>query len=74
VLLMLGKLYDALISAGANEHKAHEAAEEAAEYNLRFIELRQEFIELKGQVRLVQWMLGFNLAISVALLWCMFTT
>jgi hypothetical protein len=34
--LMLSKLYDALIEAGASDVKAREAAEEAAAYEQRF--------------------------------------
>ncbi len=35
--------------------------------------LRTEFAVLRGEVNTLKWMVGFNLAISVALLWKVFS-
>jgi len=42
--------------------------------NLRteFEALRTDFAVLRGEVNTLKWMVGFNLAISVALLWKLF--
>jgi hypothetical protein len=71
--LMLSKLYDALLEAGASESKARDAAEEAAMYEQRFAALDARMERVDGRVSLVQWMLGFNLALSVAILWKVFS-
>ena len=64
--LMLSKLYDALVEAGASEARAREAAEEAAAYENRFQ-------RLETKLAVVQWMVGFNLAATLGILWRLFT-
>lgn len=66
--LMFGKLYVALRAASISEDQAREAAEEVAGYDTRFnlIELKLE--QLTGRVNLLQWMVGFNLALTIAVL------
>ena len=59
--LMLGKLHDALISAGADENRAREASEEVAAYENRLAHVESDLMLLK-------WMAGFNLAMTVAIL------
>lgn len=56
--LMLSKLYDALLEAGASEHKARDAAEEAAAYEARFQRIETELTVLK-------WMVGTNIAVTL---------
>jgi hypothetical protein len=63
---MIAEVYDALLSAGAGEEKARAAAKAVAEYNTAIAELRS------GQ-RLIQWMVGFNLAFTLALTWKVFS-
>lgn len=58
---MVSEVYDALLEAGASQEKARKAAEAVANYETRFNKLEQDNMLLK-------WMVGFNLAISVALL------
>ena len=77
--VMIAEVYDALKDAGASEDKARRAAETLASYENRFAaldrrfdELRLEFEALKGQVKLLTWMVGFNLAVSVTMLFKMF--
>jgi hypothetical protein len=75
---MSAEVYDALLAAGAPEEKARAAA--AAVVGLRdepwkrsvekeLASMRVDLAVLTGKVTLLQWMLGFNLAFSVAILW-----
>jgi hypothetical protein len=59
--LMLGKLHDALVQAGADEVRAREASEEVAEYENRLA-------HVESDLTLLKWMVGFNLAMSIAIL------
>jgi hypothetical protein len=64
--LMLSKLYDALLEAGASDAKAREAAEELAAYENRFQRIETDLSVLK-------WMVGFNLIVTLGVLWRVFT-
>ena len=64
---MISELYDALKSAGAPEDQARKAAEVVAGYDDRFASIDNRFARIEGDLTLVKWMLGFNLAISVGL-------
>jgi hypothetical protein len=66
--LMLGKLHDALVSAGADADSAREAAEEVAEYEDKFTQFEIRIERVEGKLALLQWMLGFDLAITAAIL------
>ncbi len=59
--MMLAKTYEAFRDAGASDDKAREAAEEIAGF-----ENRQAAIE--ADMKLLKWMLGVNLAFSLAIL------
>ena len=63
--LELGKLRNALIEAGASP-KAEEAAQEVAGY-----ENRSD--KLESDMAVVKWMLGFNLAMTIAVLFRVFS-
>lgn len=58
---MIAEVYDAFKSAGADEDKALAAASAIADY-------QRDIAELKGDVKLVKWIVGFNLAFSVTVL------
>lgn len=58
---MITELYDALKDAGAGEEKARKAAETVAAYENRFGKIETDLAVLK-------WMVGFNLAGTVALI------
>ncbi len=58
---MVSEVYEALTAAGAPEDKARKAAEALTKNDDRLA-------KIEGDVMLVKWMLGFNLATSVALL------
>ncbi len=63
---MISEVYDALISAGADEEKAREAAKAVAQYD-------KDIAEIKASLMLVKWMVGFNLAFTLAVLWKAFS-
>jgi hypothetical protein len=74
--LMLGQLYDAL-RAGNVPDKARAAAEEVADYAGELTKLRLEMFELRldmserlnrvdGELRLHRWMIGFLIAVVLA--------
>jgi hypothetical protein len=64
--LMLGQLYDALRAGNVPDDKARAAAEEVANYEGEIAKLRIEIAEIKSDVRLLKWMMGFVLAFQVA--------
>lgn len=59
---MNSEVYDALVSAGADETKAREAAKSVARYDTDIPEIKASFLLLK-------WMVGVTLAFVVALAW-----
>jgi hypothetical protein len=54
--LMMSKLYQALRLANVPEENAREASEEIA-----------GFESMRGELLIVKWMLGFNLALTVTI-------
>ena len=58
---MISEVYDAFLSAGAPEDKARKAAEALADYENRFTKIDAELVILK-------WMVGFAVALNVAIL------
>jgi hypothetical protein len=70
---MISEVYDALLAAGTPEDKARKAAEAIAGYENRFTRIETELGGLRGEVNLLKWMVGFNLAMTVAILWKVFT-
>ncbi len=81
---MISEVYDAFRSAGADEDKARAAAQAIADYQRNISELKTELkqdiselrtaiSELKSGQRLMQWMLAFNLAMNVAIMWKVFS-
>jgi hypothetical protein len=76
---MISEVYDALISAGAPEDKARKAAETLANYDNRFsrivgavLKLESKLdgavLKLESELVLVKWMVGFGIAMKVAIL------
>ena len=70
--LQLGALRDALIAAGAPADKADRAAEEVAAYENRLASIENKITALTGRVDLLSWMVGFNIAMTLAILWRVF--
>ena len=62
---MNSEVYDALVSAGADEGKAREAAKSVARHDT-------DIAEIKASLMLLKWMVGFTLAFVVALTWRVF--
>jgi len=58
---MISELYDALLNAGAEEEKARKAAETVAAYENRFN-------KIESDLSLLKWMVGTNVAMSLAVL------
>jgi hypothetical protein len=61
VATMISEVYDAFIAAGAPEDKARKAAEALADYENPFSRIDAELIVLK-------WMVGFGIALNIAIL------
>lgn len=70
---MISEVYDALKEAGASEEKARKAAEVLSSYEDRFNRIDQRFTAVEGKIDLLRWMLTFNLAMTVAILWKVFS-
>ena len=78
---MLSKTYDALVSTGAPEDKARDAAEELADYenglasidnqlavmNGRFLAIEGRLGVLEGKLNVVIWAIGINAAATIAI-------
>ena len=58
---MIAEVYHAFRSAGVEENKALAAASAIADY-------QKDIAELSGDVKLIKWIVGFNLAFSVTVL------
>lgn len=65
--LRRGALQDALLDAGASAEKAQHAAEEVAAYEMRMQHIDRDLAVLK-------WMVGTNVALTVAVLARLFFT
>ena len=63
---MISGLYDALKSAGAKEDMARQAAIEVAAYD-------NDLNEIKSDLKLIKWMIGFVLAFCVAILFKLYS-
>ena len=63
--VMLSKTYAALVSAGAGEEAAIEAAEEIAAFEGRLAGIENRLVNIEGDIRLVKWMLGLVIACVV---------
>ncbi len=59
--MVLSKTYEAFRAAGAPDDKAREAAEEIAGFENRLA-------AIEADMKLLKWMLGVNLAFSLAIL------
>jgi hypothetical protein len=63
--MMMEKLYDALCAGNVPDEKARAAAVEAANFDNRLAKLEADLMLLK-------WMIGFDLAFTMAILWKVF--
>jgi len=58
--IMMRDLYRALIAAGASELEAGKASEEVAGFDNRLS-------KLETGIAVLQWMVGFNIALTIAI-------
>ena len=65
---MISEVYDAFIAAGAPEEKARKAAEALANYDQRFDRVEREMLRTQAELTLLKWMVGFVIALDVAIL------
>ena len=65
---MISEVYDAFIAAGAPEDKARKAAEALANYDQRFDKVEREILRTQAELILLKWMVGFVIALDVAIL------
>ena len=70
--IMLSRTYDALKAAGAPDDKAREAAEEIAGYENRLVGIETRLTGIEAKVSMLQWMVGLNLAVSLAIVVILF--
>jgi hypothetical protein len=57
-----------LLAAGSPEDKARKAAEAIGAYENRFGVMDQRFVKIEGDLKLLTWMVGFNLAATVGII------
>ena len=57
---MIAEVYDAFRSAGAEDDKARAAATAIADY-------QRDIADLRGDIKLIKWIVGFNLAFAVTI-------
>lgn len=75
---MITELYEALKEAGVSKSKAMKAAEAiqqlSKEDHRRFFQEQMLKYQLytEGEFKLFKWMIGFNLAFTMAMLWKVF--
>ena len=70
--LMMPSVYDALLSAGADDEKARSAAIDVANYDDRIVRVESRLGALAAKLDLLQWMVGVNIAATLAILIRMF--
>jgi hypothetical protein len=63
---IIEEIYDALIEAGTSEEKARAAARAMTNYETRIS-------KIESDINLLKWMAGFNLAMTVAILFRVFS-
>jgi hypothetical protein len=68
VATMISEGYDAFVAAGTPEEKARKAAEAVANYENRFTRIDGDLLVLKGELLVLKWMVGFVVALDVAIL------
>jgi hypothetical protein len=65
---MISEVYDAFMAAGTPEEKARKAAEAISNYDQRFDRVEREILTVQAEQILIKWMVGFGIALNVAIL------
>jgi hypothetical protein len=68
VATMISEVYDAFLAAGAPEEKARKAAEAVSNYDQRFEKVDRDILKVQAEQVLLKWMVGFGIALDVAIL------
>jgi len=68
VATMISEVYDAFLAAGAPEDKARKAAEAMSNYDQRFDKVDLEIVKVQAEQILLRWMVGFGIAMNIAIL------
>jgi hypothetical protein len=72
---VISEVHDVLKEAGASEEKARKAAEATASSENSFTRIEEgKLIAIRGEQNLLRWMIGFNLAVTIAILWKVFSS
>jgi len=64
--MIIEEIYDALLEAGASKEKARAAARAMTNYETRIS-------KIESRLTLLEWMIGFNLAMTIAILFRVFS-
>ena len=76
--VMVTEVYDAFLSAKADEQKARAAATAIAAsddvHSNRYQELRSDIQKLQGEMTLLKWMMGLVIATNLAIILRVFTS
>ena len=64
--MIIEEIYDALLEAGASEEKARAAARAMTNFETRIS-------KIESRLTLLEWMIGFNLAMTIAILFRVFS-
>ena len=70
---MIKEVYEALIEAGTSAEKAGEAAIAVANYDIRSNRLETRVAQICSEQAVVRWIVTFNLAFTMAIVWKTFT-
>ena len=65
---MISEVYDAFLASGTPEDKARKAAEALANYDQRFDGIEREILKVQAETGLLKWMVGFVIALDIAVL------
>jgi len=68
VSTIISEIYDAFLAAGTPEDKARKAAETLANHDDRFARLDGAVVKVQSELVLLRWMVGFYIALDVAIL------
>ena len=67
---MIFEVFDAFRTAGVPEEKARKAAEALSNETTA---TKADVVRIERELAILKWMVGFNLAVTMAVLWKAFT-
>ena len=72
--VMIASVYDAFRAANVPDEKARAASEDIAGYDNRLNGIERKIDTLQGEINLVKWMVGANVALCVAIMTRLFVS